>query len=83
MAFYVFVLNIKNINSQIVVAKNYYYLLLLLLPGTLYDYEDQPIPFVYSHLLFILTSAYLPLLSYVVVNYYYYYYRYYYVLNYY
>eukprot|EP01033_Poteriospumella_lacustris_P007103 gene7103-5109_t len=34
--------------------------------GALYDYDDQPIPFVYVHILFFLTLFYLPLMTYAV-----------------
>jgi predicted membrane chloride channel (bestrophin family) len=32
--------------------------------GSLYDYDDQPIPFVYVHLLTLLVDIYMPLLAY-------------------
>ena len=32
--------------------------------GTLFDFEDQPLPYAYMHLLLIVTSVYLPILSY-------------------
>eukprot|EP01033_Poteriospumella_lacustris_P006036 gene6037-4332_t len=37
--------------------------------GTLYDYDDQPIPFIYVHLVFFLSMFYCPLIAYTAAVY--------------